>query len=161
MSPTGWKGSEVGTEIRVTKSWLCSCMKLEEGEEQLIWFWWEKGTPPQSLEFKVGKWETLVHYSHRNIYVSISTVPIIAMICCIISAGKLVIFVYSCETLYSSIKDVSPLCYRRRFHLLFYIRKTENVFLQLQFQVCSHIFSMPNRHVNVLWIIMELPVSFF
>ena len=37
----------------------------------------EKGICRPSLEFKIGKYDTLGHYFYKNVYVSVSTVPLL------------------------------------------------------------------------------------
>lgn len=52
-------------------------MKLEDVKNNQTGSGREKGIPQQSSEFKMGKYDTLVHYFYKNVYVSVSTVPLL------------------------------------------------------------------------------------
>lgn len=74
-------------------------MKLEEVKNNQTGSGREKGIPQQSFEFKIGKYDTLVHYFYKNVHVSVSTVPLLlqgGMLYYL--SWKLVIFVYVMQT---------------------------------------------------------------
>lgn len=143
----GW----VGTEVRITKSWLCSCMKLEEGEEQLIWFWWEKGTPHNHLSLR---WANEKHWCIIPTETFMCQLALFLLLQWYVASSQLEnwCFVYSCETLYTSIKDFSPLCHWRKVSLLSYNFRFKYAVTHIQYakSTCEH----------VTWIIMEA-ASFF
>lgn len=125
----------------------------------------ENGIPRQSLGFKVGKYKTLVHYTIKMFTVLVSTVPALATWYAVPSKLENWIFLFiSCKQLYTTLllKTFSNLYYHTVIIYYFWCkrRKHELTLLQLHIQVRSHIFSVPNVYMIILWIIIEA-VSFF
>lgn len=117
----------------------------------------EKGIPQPVFKFRVGKSETVEHTPLEMFTFQLALFPGPATWYAVSAKREGCSFVFTSwkQLLQHLLKIFSSFVLPQRYLYCFWHerRKYALIFLQLHIQICSHIFSMPNMYVIILWII--------